>query len=125
MPGLPPFPADRIDIVDLHLRALVGINDEEREKLQDVVLSLTLWCDLRAPGASDAIADTVNYRTITKEVIELVDRQSFDLLERVVTVVAEAALKHDGVQRVQVSGEKPGALRFAKTVRVTIDRSRE
>jgi FolB domain-containing protein len=116
--------ADRIDIVDLHLRALVGINDEERDKLQDVVLNLVLWCDHRAAGASDDIADAVNYRTITKEVIELVDRKSFDLLERVVTVVAETALAHDGVERVQVSAEKPGALRFAKTVRVTIERDR-
>jgi len=114
--------ADRIDIVDLHLRALVGINDEEREKLQDVLLNVTLWCDHRAAGASDDIADAVNYRTITKEVIELVDRRSFDLLERLATVVADTALAHDGVERVSVSAEKPGALRFAKTVRVTIER---
>ena len=117
--------ADRIDIVDLHLRALVGINDEEREKLQDVLINMALWCDHSAAGASDDIADAVNYRTITKEVIDLVDRKSFDLLERLVTVVADTALGHPGVDRVRVSAEKPGALRFAKTVRVTIERGGE
>ena len=116
--------ADRIDIVDLHLRALVGINDEERDKLQDVLLNVVLWCDLGAAGASDDIADTVNYRTITKDIIDLVDGSAFDLLERMATVVAESALAHEGVTRVRVSVEKPGALRFAKTVRVTIERAR-
>lgn len=117
--------ADQIEVRDLLLRAIIGINEEERVKPQDVVIHLVLWADTRAAAASDDIADAVNYRTVSKQVIELVEASSFFLVERMAAEIAGLCLAEPRVERVRVTVEKPGALRFARTVSVTIERTRE
>jgi FolB domain-containing protein len=94
---------DRIEITDLLLRGIVGIKPEERVKPQDILINLVLVADCRPAGASDDIADAVNYRTVTKEIIALVEASSFHTVEKLAT----------------------GALRFARSVGVTITRRRE
>lgn len=114
--------ADCIEIKDLLLRTIVGINPDERVKKQDVLLNLTLWTDVRAAGSSDDIVDAVNYRTVTKAIIDLVEAADFRTLEKLATVVARQVLTGFGVARVTVSIDKPGALRFARSVGITITR---
>lgn len=115
---------DIIEIKDLLLRAIVGINDDERENRQDVLISVALFTDLRAAGASDRIEDTLNYRTVCKRIIELVESSSYQLVERLAEEVAQCCLREPRVERVRVSLDKPGALRFARSVGVTIERAR-
>ena len=55
---------DQIQIKDLRLRTIIGINDDERRNLQEVLINITLYADTRPAGISDKIADAVNYRTI-------------------------------------------------------------
>lgn len=114
---------DRIVIKDLLLRGIVGVNDWEREKEQDVLLNLTVFTDTRAAGRSDRIADTLNYRTLTKAVIEHVGSARPYLVEALAEAVARIAVEH-GAERVRVRVEKPGALRFAASVGVEIERER-
>jgi dihydroneopterin aldolase/D-erythro-7,8-dihydroneopterin triphosphate epimerase len=109
----------------LILRTIIGINDEERRKRQDVVINITLHADTRPAGQSDDIADAVNYRTISKQVIELVENSRFYLVEKMAAEIAQVCLQDPRVERVKVSVEKPGALRFARSVGVTIERGRE
>ncbi|MCA9016716.1 MAG: dihydroneopterin aldolase [Planctomycetaceae bacterium] len=116
---------DQIHISDLLLRTIIGINDEERNKKQDVLINLTMQVDLRAAGRSDEISDAVNYRTITKEIIDLVENSQFQLVEKMADEVAKICLKDDRVQQTTIRIEKPGALRFARSVGVTVDRTRE
>ncbi len=115
---------DRILIRDLRLRGIIGINDWEREKRQDILVNLTLWGDFREAGASDAIEETLNYRTITKEVIEHVENSSYFLVEKLATELARICVEH-GAERVAVRIEKPGALRFADSVGIEIERHRK
>jgi D-erythro-7,8-dihydroneopterin triphosphate epimerase len=116
---------DAIHIRDLRLRCIVGINAEEREKKQDVVINITLYADLRAAGRSDAIEDTVNYKAIKVRTLEDVEASSFQLVERLAEHVANICLADSKVVRARVLVEKPGALRFARTVGVEIFRDRE
>ena len=116
---------DRIVVKDLFLRTIIGINDEERNNRQDVLINLVLKTDTRTAGQSDDIADAVNYRTVTKQVIELVESSRFFLIEKLAEEIAKLCLAVDHVQTVQVNVEKPAALRFAKSVGVTIERSRQ
>ncbi|MEE9513026.1 MAG: dihydroneopterin aldolase [Anaerolineales bacterium] len=114
---------DRIIIKDLLLRGIIGINDWEREKRQDILINITLSCDLRAPGESDKIEDAINYRTLTKKIIEHVEGSARYTVEALAADIAKLCLGAEGVQRAQVRIEKPGALRFAKSVGVEIERS--
>ena len=114
---------DRIDIHDLLLRGIIGINDWEREKQQDILVNISLFGDFRSAGDSDDIADTINYRTVTKKVIKHVETSNRFTVEALASDIARICLEETGVQRARVRVEKPGALRFARSVGVEIERS--
>jgi 2-amino-4-hydroxy-6-hydroxymethyldihydropteridine diphosphokinase len=116
--------SDQIHIKDLLLRTIVGINAEERRNRQDVLINITLDADLRAAGESDDIRDSVNYRSVTKRVIQLVEESQFYLVEKMAAEIAALCLEDARVERVSVTVEKPGALRFARSVGVTVQRRR-
>lgn len=113
---------DKIHIRDLLLRCIIGIEPDEREKKQDVVISVTLHADLSEAGRSDSFARTVDYRSVKKRIVELVERSEFFLLESLAEAVAGVCLEPERVEQVDVMIEKPGALRFARTVGVEISR---
>jgi dihydroneopterin aldolase/D-erythro-7,8-dihydroneopterin triphosphate epimerase len=115
---------DQIQIKDLLLRTIIGINEEERSNRQDVLINITLYSDTRAAGASDEIEDAVNYRTITKRVIKRVEESSFYLVEKMAAEIAAICLQDPRVGAVDVRVEKPAALRFARSVGVEIHRTR-
>lgn len=113
---------DRIVIRDLAARCTLGISDEERRAKQDVVLNIVLHADLRRAAESDAFADTVDYRAVKKRVLAHVEGSSFHLLEALAEAVARVCLAFPGVSQVDVSIDKPGALRFARSVAVELSR---
>jgi FolB domain-containing protein len=116
---------DRILIKDLLLRGILGINDWEREKPQDILVNITLLGDLKPAGSSDKIEDTINYRTITKQIITHVEGSNRFTVEALAHDIAQICIRTDGVEKALVRVEKPGALRFAKSVGVEIERGRE
>lgn len=115
---------DRIVIKDLKLRGIIGINADERVNKQDILINVVMFADTRAAAASDSISDAVNYRTITKHIIRHVEASSDFLVEKLVSDIARIVLTEYDVERVIVRVEKPGALRFAQSVGVEIDRTR-
>jgi FolB domain-containing protein len=115
---------DQIHIKDLLLRGILGINDSERENEQDILINIILFGDLKPAGVSDKIDDTINYRTITKQIIAHVQTSKRFTVEALAQDVADMCLQAGGVERVIVRIEKPGALRFARSVGVEIERSR-
>jgi FolB domain-containing protein len=114
---------DRIIIRDLLARGVLGINDWEREQPQDILVNLTLFADLRRAASSDDIAETVNYRTITKVILAHVETSARYTVEALAGDIARLCLGQPGVVRVRVRVEKPGALRFARSVGVEIERT--
>jgi FolB domain-containing protein len=116
---------DRIVIRDLLVRGIVGINPEERRDRQDILVNVTMWADTRPAAASDDIADTVNYRAVAKAMIAHIEASRDYLVERLAAELASVCLAHDArIQAVEVSVEKPGALRFARSVGVVLYRQR-
>lgn len=115
---------DRILIKDLLLRGIVGLNEWERRKKQDILVNMVVFADVRAAGRSDDVADTLNYRTLTKRVIEYVEGSNHYLVEALATHLARIAVVEMGAERVRLRVEKPGALRFADSVGVEIERER-
>lgn len=116
---------DKIIIKDLLLRGIIGINPDEREKKQDILLNIVLYTDIRRAAETDNIEDAANYKAISKRVIEFVEQSSYFLVERLVTEIARLILTEFPISRVQVRVEKPGALRFATSVGIEVDRRPE
>ena len=116
---------DLIQIHDLMFRAIVGINDDERVNRQDVVVNITLWIDTREAGRTDEIDDTINYRSLAKHLMGFAEQSEFFLVEKLAAELARLSLEFcELVERVRISVEKPGAIRFARSVGVTIERTR-
>jgi FolB domain-containing protein len=115
---------DKIIIKDLLLRGIIGINDWERENQQDILINLTLFADLRRAGQSDRAEDLLNYRTITKAIIAHVEQSSYHTVEALAAAIARICVVDHPADRVIVRVEKPGALRFAASVGVEIERER-
>ena len=113
---------DFIEIEDLLIRAIVGVNPDERENRQDVLITVRLEADLRPAARTDSIDDAINYKSIKKSIIAFVEQSSFQLVETLAEEIAQICLKDSRVERVRVHLRKPGALRFAKTVGVCIER---
>lgn len=117
---------DRILIRDLLVRGIVGINPEERTNRQDILVNATLWADTRQAASSDQIEDTVNYRAAAKAMIAHIEQGAPNLVERLAAELARICLEADPrIVAVEVTVEKPGAVRFARSVGVTIYRTRE
>jgi len=116
---------DRIYIRDLRLRCIVGIYPDERTHKQDIVVNVTLRCDLGKACRSDRIEDTVDYKAVKKRIVAAVESSEFFLIERLAEEIAAICLEPEGVTLVQVTVDKPGALRFARSVAVEISRTKE
>lgn len=115
---------DRIYIRDLTTRCIVGINPDERVNKQEVIINIMLEADFSKACASDNIDDTVDYKRVKQSVLHLVESSQFLLIERLADAIAQACLREPRVQNVQVTLDKPGALRFARSVAVEITRKR-
>jgi len=115
---------DKIYIRDLLLRCIVGVNDDERNTTQDVLINVVMETDLQPAGTTDDFSRTVDYSAIKKEIIGLVEKSSYFLIEALAENIASCCLAHPPVKQVTVTVDKPGALRFAKGVAVEVTRGR-
>ena len=116
---------DRIHIRDLSVPGIIGINPDERVNKQQVLVNATLWVDTLPAAASDAIDDAANYRTITKALIAHIEQGNPMLVERLVAELVDICFDTEPkVIEVEMTVEKPGALRHARSVGITIRRTR-
>lgn len=116
---------DKIFIRGLALRCIIGIFPEERREKQDIVINVEMRADLRVAGRSDDLNDTVDYKSIKKAILKLVEGSAFQLIESLAERIADLALANEKVESVVVTIDKPGALRFARASAVEITRERK
>ncbi len=114
---------DKVFIEGLQIEALIGIYDWERRVRQPLLFDIQMSFDNRVPAASDAIADTLNYKAVSKRVIAYVSQSDFGLVETLAERVAAIILDEFHVQHVWLKLSKPGAVRGARAVGVIIERS--
>jgi FolB domain-containing protein len=116
---------DQVIITDLVARGIIGINDWEREKPQEIRINIVLFADLKKAGKSDDIEDCVDYSMVSKKVVAHAESAHRLTVEALAADLARICLEVPGVMKVRMRVEKPGAVRFAKSVGVEIERSHE
>jgi D-erythro-7,8-dihydroneopterin triphosphate epimerase len=109
-----------IRIKNLRLRTYIGIKEEEIKNRQDVIVNAVIHCQAEAAVASNIIGDALNYRTISKAIIALVDDQRFSLLERMTYEILEIVMAHPDVLKAEVEVDKVGALRYSDSVSIAL-----
>lgn len=115
---------DQVLIKDLTARGVIGISDAERSQPQDIVINITLFTDISQGALTDNIEDCVNYRTVSKKVLQLAQTNTRFTVEALAQDIANLCLSEEKVSSVRVRVEKPGAVRFSRSVGVEIERSR-
>jgi len=115
---------DKVFIEGLEIETLIGIYDWERRIRQPLVFDLEMAFDNRRPAASDDIADALNYKAVSKRLIEYVSQSEFGLVETLAERCAELVLREFDVAHLRLKLGKPGAVRGAKAVGVVIERGR-
>jgi dihydroneopterin aldolase/D-erythro-7,8-dihydroneopterin triphosphate epimerase len=115
---------DRIFIKDLLARCVLGVTEEERREKQDVLISVDLFTDVRGVGQTDRFEEALDYRSLKKQVLTVVENSEYHLIEALAEQIAAICLQNPLVERVTVRAEKPTVLRFARSVGVEITRSR-
>ena len=116
--------ADRIEISALRANCIIGVDESERLAPQPVEIDIALEVDLSAAGASDDIADAVDYRSLADAVVAAVESSSYLLIEALATRIAEVCLADNTIEAVEVTLRKPGALPMADYAAAVIRRSR-
>ena len=116
---------DKVIIKDLLARGVIGVNDWEREIHQDILINIEVFTDTRRVAETDSIEDCVSYSDLARKVLAHTESAARFTVEALANDLAKICLAEKNVQRVLVRVEKPGAVRFAKSVGVEIERSRE
>ena len=114
-----------IRIRDLRLRTYIGFNPEEREKKQDVIINIEVRYNMPAAVLDDRVEEALNYKVISKNVINYVEQGKFLLLEKLVGDVLHICSDHPDILFASVTIEKPHALRFADSVSLTLEHTPE
>jgi len=124
--GLSPTHAamDIIYLHDLRIDTVIGVFDWERRVRQTVILDLDMAADIRRAAASDALADTLNYKAVAKRLMEFVGQSDFQLVETLAERVADVVLSEFDVPWVRLRVNKQGAVRGARDVGVLIERGK-
>ena len=117
MPQLQPGMA-RIRVKDLCLRTFIGINEDEINNKQDVLINLTILYAAQEAVRDNDIDHALNYRTITKAIIAHVEGNRFALLERLTQELLDLVMSNESVLYAEVEVDKPHALRFAESVSI-------
>ena len=115
---------DTIEINDLKIDCIVGINPWERLTRQTISIDIKMLLDLIKAGSSDSLHDTLDYRTIVSKISVEIKESSYGLIEALGTRVAEICLEEKMVKRVEVKVNKPDAIKSASSTSIKIIRPR-
>jgi 7,8-dihydroneopterin aldolase/epimerase/oxygenase len=115
---------DRITIEALQVDTIIGIHTWEKSQRQTVLIDIDLMTDIRLAAGDDSIADTVHYGDIARCVTEWVAQSQLNLIETMAEQIADLLLSRFLVASVIVKVSKPGAIKNAANVSVTIERTR-
>jgi len=116
---------DKTFIKDMLVRGIIGIRDWERVKVQDILINVTVFSDTLQAAESDDIVDCVDYSTLAKKIQTHAETAARFTVEALANDLAKICLQEKSVQKVIVRVEKPGAVRFAKSVGVEVERKQD
>ena len=116
---------DIIFLTGLTTECIIGIWDWERKVKQKVVIDLEMGADIRKAAASDHIDDTLDYKRVSKRVLQFVGDSQFQLVETMTEQIAMIIVTEFDVPWVKVRLNKQGAIRSSRDVGILIERRRE
>jgi dihydroneopterin aldolase len=116
---------DTIFVSGLATDCIIGIWEWERRVRQRVVVDLEMAADIRRAARTDSIEDTLDYKNVSKRLLQFIGDSQFHLVETLTERIAEIVIREFDVAWVRVRLNKQGALRGSRDVGILIERRRE
>ena len=116
--------SDRIFLDNLRLKCRIGITEEERRELQEVMVDVSLIMNLKTAGKNDSMDSTIDYREVMQQISQFASKGEFRLLESLADGIATHALKAFGVEGVIVKVRK-AKYSSEPSIGIEIERERE
>ena len=116
---------DIVYIRELEIETIIGIYDWEREQKQIVCLDLEMAWDIKPAAATEDISKTLDYKAVSKSLIEFIGNARFLLVETMAEEIARKVIDDFGVSSLKLRVGKPGAVTGARDVGVIIERARK
>jgi len=113
---------DIIFLGGLEIKTIIGIYDWERETKQTVALDIEMAFDITKAAKSDHIADTLDYKAVSKRIISFVEKSEFFLVEKLIEEIASIIRTEFDVPWVKIILNKKGAISGASDVGIIIER---
>lgn len=99
---------DKMIIRKMEYYGYHGVFEEERKLGQRFYIDLELEMDLREAGEKDDLTKTINYAELHEHVKQIVEKESFQLIEALAERVASSLLgTYTGINALTVKVTKP------------------
>ncbi|MBM3123771.1 MAG: dihydroneopterin aldolase [Chloroflexi bacterium] len=116
---------DKVFIKGLLVRGIIGVNEWERKRAQDILINVTVFTDTRRAGETDDIQDSVDYSKLARQLQTHAETAARFTVEALANDLVRICLENKRVTKAIVRVEKPGAVRFSRSVGVEVERSRD
>lgn len=115
---------DIVYIRDLRIETTIGIYAWEQQIRHVVRLDLEMGTDIRPGAESDSIDDVLNYKAVSKRIIDIVENNDLALVEALAERIARTIMDEFPVPWLRLTLGKVGAGRGSREVGVTIERGK-
>jgi dihydroneopterin aldolase len=111
---------DQLDITGLAVSTHIGIHAWEQKIRQRLLLDIGIPMDFTT--CENALNNTIDYDQLCLHVTSYLESQSFELIETVAEKVAALLKETFNIATIRVRVSKPGAVKNADNVSVTVSR---
>ncbi len=113
---------DIVFIKDLKIDCTIGVYEWEQKIKQTLSFDIEMAADTIAAAKSDDIKDALNYKQVAKRVIERVEGNTDQLVEKVANDLIDMIQDEFSVAWVKLTLHKLGAVTGSKSVGVILER---
>lgn len=93
-------------IKNLEIKAKHGVYEHEKQNEQRFLVNVELTVDVTKSSSSDDLNDTVDWELITNTIINIVQNNTFNLMERLAREIAVKILQDKRIEKIIVNIEK-------------------
>ena len=116
---------DIIFLGGLEIETVIGIYDWERTIKQKIYLDIEMAFDIKKAAATDDMAYTLDYKTVSDRIVQFVESSEFFLVETLIEKIADILLTEFSIPWVKIVLNKKGAVSRARDVGIIIERGQK
>jgi dihydroneopterin aldolase len=97
---------DSIFIEGLKVQGKHGVMEQERKVEQEFEIDVRMEVDTKVAAQSDKLAHALDYAPVKERIVEIIQTNSFYLIERLVDTIAAEILKDKRISKVELTIRK-------------------